>query len=70
LPANLFKQLNGCTGMERPTHNGNCTTVDQCEGGVEVVTCGVDAGHVAYFATDMQVTEEGWKFLSRFHRER
>jgi polyhydroxybutyrate depolymerase len=66
----IFKELNGCTGMERTTHDGHCITVDQCEGGVEVVTCGVAAGHVAYFATDMNVTEEGWKFLSRFHRQR
>jgi polyhydroxybutyrate depolymerase len=39
--------LNGCRGEPRPA-NELCQLFDDCEGGVEVELCAIDAGHVLY----------------------
>jgi hypothetical protein len=63
----IMAKKNGCTGQPKPIVDGVCESVDQCEGGTEVVVCSPDVGHVAYSTKDMDVAKEGWAFLKRFY---
>jgi polyhydroxybutyrate depolymerase len=42
-----WRDLAGCVGEARPSDE-LCETFDDCEGGVEVTLCTLDAGHVLY----------------------
>jgi polyhydroxybutyrate depolymerase len=62
-----FKTIDGCTGDFKKTHNDVCETLDQCAGSTEVTICKSNTGHGVYTATNLEVTEESWKFLKRFY---
>jgi polyhydroxybutyrate depolymerase len=62
-----FKGLNMCTGDMKDTHDGVCHTYDSCGAGTEVTACKSNTGHGVYQATNIEVTNESWKFLKRFH---
>jgi polyhydroxybutyrate depolymerase len=63
-----FQQADQCNGPILKTHDGLCETIGMCKDDAEVVACQVSSGHGVYFATDMKVTYEAWKFLKRFYR--
>lgn len=65
-----FKGLNMCTGDAKDLLGGVCHTYDSCGQGssaTEVTVCKSNTGHGVYQATNMEVTNESWKFLKRFH---
>lgn len=53
-----WAELDKCTGT--PTESGGCKTYTQCEAGVEVSLCTLNAGHATGPA------DQGWAFLKRF----
>lgn len=62
-----FKELNGCTGEIKKTHNGVCETLDQCKEGTEVTICKVNAQHTTIYTNpDFDMYKESWDFLSRY----
>jgi polyhydroxybutyrate depolymerase len=66
----VFDYLKGvdmCTGDPKDTHDGVCHTYDACAAGSEVTVCKSNTGHGVYTATNIEVTNESWKFLKRFH---
>ncbi|MDD9971589.1 MAG: hypothetical protein OXR73_35430 [Myxococcales bacterium] len=64
----VFQRLNECPGEAMDTHGGLCETNTGCAEGTEVSVCMVDATHTGiYNARDMDIYQETWKFLSRFH---
>lgn len=65
-----FKGLNMCTGDSKDLLGGVCKTYDTCGQGdtaTEVTVCKTNTGHGVYQATNMEVADESWKFLKRFH---
>jgi poly(3-hydroxybutyrate) depolymerase len=63
-----FKTINGCTDEAEKTHNGLCLTHDKCKENTEASVCLLNTTHMGiYEATDMNVYQEGWKFLKRFY---
>jgi hypothetical protein len=61
-----FQTINNCEGEVRPTHEGVCETVDECDAGTEVTVCRVDIGHILWSGPDMEVAQAHWDFLKRF----
>lgn len=60
-----WAELNGCTGEPRPADE-LCQVFDDCEGGVEVKLCALDAGHVLYDnAQDFSVPDVVWETFER-----
>jgi polyhydroxybutyrate depolymerase len=60
-----WAELNGCTGAAQPA-DGLCQTFTQCNGGVEVKLCAVDAGHVLYDnAQGFSVPDVVWETFER-----
>lgn len=62
-----FKGIDMCTGDAKDTHDGVCHTYDACAAGSELTVCKSNTGHGVYTATNIEVTNESWKFLKRFH---
>lgn len=65
-----FKGLNMCSGEAKDLLDGVCHTYDTCgqdASATEVTVCKSNTGHGVYQATNMEVTNESWKFLKRFH---
>jgi polyhydroxybutyrate depolymerase len=60
-----WASLNGCRGTPKLT-NELCQTLTDCNGGVEVKTCAVDAGHVLYDnAQGFSVPDVVWETFAR-----
>ncbi len=61
-----WAELNGCRGEPAPSAE-LCQTFDQCEGGVEVTLCTLDAGHVLYQnAQGFSVPDVVWATFERY----
>lgn len=60
-----WKSINGCSGDPEPTY-GICETYFDCDGGVEVTLCTLDAGHLPYDnADDLSIPDVAWEAFER-----
>lgn len=61
-----WAERNGCSGEPAPSSE-LCQTFDQCDGGVEVTLCTLDAGHVLYDNPQgFSVPDVVWATFERF----
>lgn len=60
-----WAELNGCRGAPQPA-NGLCQVFTDCDGGVEVKACAVNAGHVLYRnSQNFSVPDVVWETFER-----